>query len=540
MKKHIQFLLLSLLSGLLFMFSWPEIGFVPLIFVAFVPLFVIEENLRLSGAKRSAWNVFGYSYLSFLIWNVGATWWIWYASDTGAVLAFLANSLLMSFFFTLAHRLRKQFKTAKAILLLPICWLGFEYIHHTWDISWPWLTLGNAFSGMHQAVQWYEFTGTSGGSLWVLIINLLFFKGFKQFLLKEEFSSIKGTVQKIVFVFLIPILLSLFMYFNQHDKGAKVRVVVVQPNIDPYNEKFDYASVRTQITHFLDLATSVIDDSTQLVIGPETALPRSIEEDYLHVSEEVVMLREWMSKHPGVSILTGASTHRFYPNADEKPTVTARKVKVGGEMAYLDAYNTGVLITNTKIVSYHKSKLVPGVEQMPFPAFFGFFESFAIDLGGTTGTLGKQEERTVFEDDKGIIRAAPSICYESVYGDFMRDFVVNGSNMIAIITNDGWWKDTPGYRQHAGYARLRAIETRRSIARSANTGISCFINQRGDILEKLPWWTPGAIKADIQLNESRTLYSITGDLIGRFCMWLLALIVLFSVFKRFTRKKALA
>src|SRR5574343_444659 len=73
------------------------------------------------------------------------------------------------------------------------------------------------------------------------------------------------------------------------------------------------------------------------------------------------------------------------------------------------------------------------------------------------------------------LKLAPAVCYESVYGDFMAKYIRSGAEVICIITNDGWWGNTPGHRQHLAYAKLRAIETRKQIIRSANTGISCFV-----------------------------------------------------------------
>jgi len=170
------------------------------------------------------------------------------------------------------------------------------------------------------------------------------------------------------------------------------------------------------------------------------------------------------------------------------------------------------------------------VEQMPFPEVLKLVESYAIDLGGTSGTLGTQSERTVFKGIDPTQQAAPSICYESVYGDFMRSYIAKGANFIVIITNDGWWGETPGYKQHLAYARLRAIENRRSIVRSANTGISCIINQRGDIVKSLPYWQTGAFSGTIELNTNLTIFSITGDLLGRTASLLsIALLILYFV-----------
>jgi apolipoprotein N-acyltransferase len=165
---------------------------------------------------------------------------------------------------------------------------------------------------------------------------------------------------------------------------------------------------------------------------------------------------------------------------------------------------------------FHKSKLVPGVEKMPYPQLFGFLQDLAIDMGGTSGSLGVQDEPSVFSSSIG--KVAPVICYESVYGEYVAEYILKGAQWIAIITNDGWWGNTPGYRQHVQYARLRAVEVRRSIARSANTGVSCFINQCGDISQATPYWQDAVINQSINKNNEITFYAKHGDYIG----WLAA------------------
>ena len=164
---------------------------------------------------------------------------------------------------------------------------------------------------------------------------------------------------------------------------------------------------------------------------------------------------------------------------------------------------------------------------MPYPQYMKFLEYISVDLGGTVGSLGTQEKPSVFQH--GEIIAAPVICYESIFGEYVTQYIQQGANVIAIITNDGWWGNTPGHKQHLQYARLRAIENRRCIARSANTGISCFINQRGDILKQTTWWTPDVIEANVQLNNQQTFYTKNGDLLGKIAGYLCLLLLVYGL-----------
>lgn len=125
------------------------------------------------------------------------------------------------------------------------------------------------------------------------------------------------------------------------------------------------------------------------------------------------------------------------------------------------------------------------------------------------------------------------ICYESVYGEFVNGFIKNGANAIFIITNDGWWGNTAGHRQHMLFSVIRSIETRRSIARSANTGISCFVNQRGDISQRTEYWEPAVISSDINLNDKITFYVRYGDYIARGCTIGAVLLLIISLMLHF-------
>ncbi len=173
--------------------------------------------------------------------------------------------------------------------------------------------------------------------------------------------------------------------------------------------------------------------------------------------------------------------------------------------------------------------MVVGVELMPFAIANRWLDALAMDLGGTTGSLGRQSTRNNFEAPEWGHSVTPAICYESIYGEYLADYINNGSDLIFIITNDGWWQDTPGYKQHLAYGRLRAIEHRRSIARCANTGISCFIDQRGDIHQATDWWEPDCINGDMNANDDITFYTRYGDQIARAALFISALLLLYTL-----------
>jgi apolipoprotein N-acyltransferase len=227
------------------------------------------------------------------------------------------------------------------------------------------------------------------------------------------------------------------------------------------------------------------------------------------------------------ALFSGASTALFF---EQKNSKASRKL-VGGP-GYIEYYNTSMLLDTSNTVSFiHKSKLVLGVERVPFARWIPWLESLSIENGGTSGTLGiEKEPKVLFANG---LPCAPVICYESIYGEFISEQCRKGAEMIFIITNDGWWKDTPGYKQHMSFSRLRAIENRRCVARSANTGISCFINQRGDVLQKTSWWEPAVIKATLLQNKEITFYTKYGDVFGRSFAFVSVLLIIFAFVKKF-------
>ncbi len=528
MKKY-QLLLLSIISGLLLAFAWFPHAFVPLLFIGFVPLLMVEKIIVNSPSTHKSYFVFYFSFITFFVWNILTTWWIKNASSGGAIMAITANSLLMSFVFLSFHKVKKRVGEKYGSLIFIAFWLTYEFVHLRWDLSWPWLMLGNAFADTPKLIQWYEFTGVLGGSLWVLLVNCLLLSCFITNDLTLKFQIKKSKIVILILLMVLPISISFLLpaiVLKNHTKQAKqYKTVVVQPNIDPYNEKFS-GSYDEQLNKMFALASEKTDSSTDYVILPETALQEYLWEGELDKSQSIKKIKNYLKQFPRLKIITGASTNKAYKRW-EKLSVTARKFT--DEEGYYDSYNTILQLDNSaRIQIYHKSKLVPGVEKIPFPFIFNYFEKFALDLGGTTGSLGTQDNRSPLIALDPAIKIAPVICYESIYGEYVTEYINHGANFISIVTNDGWWGNTPGYQQHLKYGALRAIETRRWIARSANTGISCFINPLGEIIQPTKWWTPAVIAGNIELNEEITFYVRFGDYIGRIAICAAFLLILYA------------
>ncbi len=520
----------SVLSGLLLWMSWPAAGIAPLLFIALIPLLLVGESYVLPDSFSNK-TFFGLVYLSFFIFNLLTTWWIYFASLFGVCMAVVFNSLFMTLAFYFGYRIKKLAPHKFGFFPLIVIWISFEYLHMNWDLSWSWLNLGNGFSAWYQIVQWYEYTGVLGGTLWALMANVIGASSLVAMFNKDGARAVK-LIRVFSLVILIPVLVSIFRYINYVEVNDPVEIAVIQPNIDPYNEKFSGMSSSEQLNRILALADSVVDENTEYVVAPETALPDGLWENDLETHPHIQLLKKFQSNYPGLSWVIGMASNYYYEDSTKRSITARRFTEAPG---YYDSYNTAIQIEHDEPIQiHHKSKLVPGVERMPYPAIFNYLSRFAIDLGGTTGSLGTQSSPSVFTNSKGV-SIAPVICYESVYGDYLTEYIKKGASLIFIITNDGWWHNTPGYRQHLTYASLRAIELRRSIARSANTGISCFVNQRGDIIDRTSWWVPAAFKGELNRNTTMTIYALTGDILGKLMVLFSVGVVLTVVVLRFKR-----
>jgi apolipoprotein N-acyltransferase len=375
-----------------------------------------------------------------------------------------------------------------------------------------------------------------GGSLWILISNVLAFLLVVSLNRDKVSGILRFSLWVIVLV--LPVIISLVLYVKSDTKGHKQIIVkVIQPNINPYTDKFNGLTNQQQLNRILHLADSVNSSSVCYYIAPETSIDNSIWEENIANNSNIIEIRNFLKKHPDSKFVIGAITYKHYNNRLEA-TTTSNKMPDNKQGLY-DIYNSALFIdTSCKVQIYHKSKLIIGVEKIPYIQYLKPIEKYLFNVGGESVCYGSQTDRTVFVSESDSVNIAPIICYESIYGEFITGSVKKGAGVIFIITNDGWWNHSSEYAQHNNLARLRAIETRRSIARSANTGRSSVINQRGDIVNYTLWDTQTVMLNSLNYNTATTFYVKHGDYIGRYASVIAILLLCTAFAKRYLNRRS--
>jgi len=532
MKKNI---LLAILSGLLLWIAWPPTPYTTiLLFVAFVPALVAMENIITTAGERKGRKIFRITFIGFVVWNFLSVYWVYNAlKDIGEIIAipvslipYCLGPLLMAGACWLYFRLRLNVKRGWALAGLVCLWIGYEYLHQCWDLKFPWMTLGNGFATTHQWVQWYEYTGVYGGTVWVWVVNIFIFLAYVSLREAQTKQYRFKMIGAAALALLLPLGISLNRYYHYEEENNPSNIVIAQPNIDPYG-KFTSISAVEQVDILTRLSDSLAQPNTEFFIWPETALSDRTNEDHIRESRDFRTVQHFLNKYKNGNVISGLEGYKIY---DNRATKTASPLE-GSQ--FLDQFDSAVGIENSANVQiYHKSKLVPGAESLPFGDALAFMKPVFEHLGGAAGGYGVQDSSMVFYSQSGI-GSNPVICYESIYGEYVASSVRRGAQFIAVITNDGWWGNTSGKDQHMQYAKLRAIETRRWVAQSANTGISAFINQRGDVVQHTPWWVRTALKQNINLNSDLTFYVHYGDYIPRAA--LIGILLVLLTFIRFRK-----
>lgn len=539
-RSHIRVLhrfVLALASGILLGAAFPPSPFHALAYVGLIPLLVLLE------AIEGWWRALRYSYLSFLVLHILTLYWtggfvvgkdIWMMMAGSALL--IVHPLFYVLVMALYLLIRRRMGLLQGLAALPFLWIAYEYSHALGEFSFPWITLGNSQAYDIPRIQVAEFTSVYGISFFILLFNIV------GFVLVSKIASGRWTfrssgarfcIAALTVIYLAPWVYGrIAMGRGEGTHGVRqVNVGVVQPNIDPW-EKWStstynrWASYDRQLEQLIQATKSLANDRPDLVVWPETAIPFRI------LLPQMEAHLRWLRTNLDslqIPLLTGLPSTVFYDSAHVPITATRDdKWKI-----YYDDFNSATLFLPGSPTGaiYRKIVLVPFAERIPYAETFRFLiEPLKWNVG--IGMWGIGKDTLVFSlplRDGSSTLLSCMICYESVYPNYVREFVRRGAEFLVIITNDSWWGNTPGAYQHASYASFRAIENRRWIVRVANGGISGFVDPTGVIHDETKLYTESTLRGDVQPRRDQTFYARHGDIFALFCSGVAGLFVIFAL-----------
>lgn len=542
--------LLYIITGLCLAFAFPPISIYTLYFIGIALLVYIVHN------SNNFKNVFFRSYFVFLSFEMITVSWISLSGMregadkfliVGGFITMIIHSALLTLpliiYFYARKRLVRHIKSA-SVFLLPFIWVTVEYLYALPEVSFPWITAGNAFTTALHKIQFIEITGVYGISFWALIIGCLLY------LILEKASvskvSLSALFKRKDLIFLISILLVLYFipdvysiaaqsynrYNGKYSEG-KVKVSIVQPNVNPWKK---WGSKQNELVNdYVDLLriTDTAKIKSELIIFPETATPFYLLNDYY--TDKYYLIKQTVDSI-STPLLIGTPDLVYY-NDSIKAKPDSKENKTSGQK--YDSFNSAVLINpSEERVShqkYAKNKLVIASERMPYQERIPFFRdiirwsvgisSFQVGWDTTIFKLGSKAEFNT------------AICYETIYPEYFASFISKGAQFSVIITNDGWWGKLFGTHQHKEYAVLRAIENRRWIARCANTGISCVLDPYGNIYEETEINQKAIINSYVGLSRYETFYTKNPYLFPDILLYITIFILLTAVIDKIVRRR---
>lgn len=530
-------LALAVLSGCMLGFAFPPSTYGILACFGLVPLLALLE-------KVDGWrSQLKYIYIAMVVFHaITLNWTGGYAhmNDPYMMIAGGVTILVHPFFYFLPLGaylyVKRRAGWRLALAALPIFWVGYEYSHTLSEWSFPWLTLGNAQSYNQARIQIVEYTGVLGLSLWILLLNALGFYLYMSITRNGVYISRMNAVLVglITILYIAPGWYGVIVLKSLKERNSAhptVTVGIIQSNVDPW-EKWERSGMET-INLYMRMTDSLMKlpslPQPDIVLWPETAMPYYI---LAPRNENTLSLVRGKFEDINVPVLFGLPQAVYYEDTTKAPP-SAKRIAATGER--YDAFNAAAFMQPgvPDIPWYGKMKMVPIAERVPYADAFYFFDFLRWGVGIGGWQIGR--DTVVFREQKSGTQFCALICYESVYPEFVTEFVKRGAEFISIITIDSWWDRMSGAYQHHQYAIFRAVENRRWVARCAVGGFSSYIDPSGRVHEKTELFTQAVLSKPVERLSSLTFYTKYGDLIGRVCMYSGVLIV-FGLFleNRFT------
>ena len=503
---------LLLASPLLVWLALPgRFSFWPLLFICLIPLFhFLSFQRSVSAAFFSGLTTGMFFYVLQLYWIVsvlhqygGLNWFL-------AVPAMLLLVFYMSVYlalFSAGFFLLQQYARFSLLLLgVPSLWVGLDWIRSWFFSGFPWMDIGYGFWATPVLLQAADLFGHFGYTFVIVFSNLLLF-----FLGKARYSGFQRIAGVAVLACILGVT-SLYSVKRWHEiegiiKTAETAVVgVAQGNVEQ-TRKWSPQERKRTVEDYVRLSRKLVDSQpVSLIVWPETALP------FYPTRNEFLQPVSTFVTNAQVALLTGA------PWYEVEQSQTQRSVR---------HYNSAVLMepSGDFKAAYYKSHLVPYGEYVPLKKYLSFLAPLVEAAGNFS--VGTIEEPLKYDH----INAGVLICFESIFGNLARSWVENGANILINLTNDAWYGKSSAPHQSWAMTTYRAVETRRSLVRSANTGISGVIDPLGRIISESELFVEWAHADRVVLLNERTFFVRAGYLFAPICAAMSLIILMVTCVK---------
>ncbi|MEM9824830.1 MAG: apolipoprotein N-acyltransferase, partial [Bacteroidota bacterium] len=500
-----------LLSGILLAISWPPFPLTFLLLFALIPLLIAEQNLI--EQKGSTLQYLGLLFTCIFIWHLIGLQWIFGLGKVSALGIMIVDTLILLLFLLPAHFMKKAGKTQLGQLTFIAAWMSFDLLHLHWELAFPLLNLGNGLGRFPILIQWYEFTGVFGGTFWILLSNLLAYRVYQQYQVDGQLKLRSPKLRNLALVLLVPIVLSTILYFSYSENDRNLEVVVVHPNIDTRTERY-ITDQKELIDRYIQLSKKALTPTTDYLVWTENAITDGPWIEHIDEMQLLKMVRDSFADYPQTKIIVGSILYKLYRNGKPAQLPSGVTYAENLNQAYY-TYSAAAQIDpgQQNILTRTKQELVPFEESAPYPSLLTWLRNIIGNFTGFTFSAAPKNQ-DVFYAKNEPHKVTPLICYESAFGSNTADYVKAGAQVLFVMLNEGWYHDWQGASQFLNFSVVRAVESRRSIARSSNDGISAFISPRGDIIEKQEAFTPDALRQKISINDKITIYNRFGDYLG--------------------------
>lgn len=490
-------------------------------FVAFLPILLFQEKRR----PDSSWMkmAFGIPWLSLFLWQSIDLSWLSYMGWEKVFLIAASNSLIFCLPFVLRYLFLSWERRVLADFLWLSSWIALEFLHMQWSLSFPLFQLGNYLAAWPSLIQWYEWTGVLGGSLWFLVVNLMTLYALKN---GNRISSVPFI--RLASILLIPIGASVFLLNHFQEGKTRVQVLSLHPNTNCYSEKFTIPQGEL-IRNYLKHTEESLQKKTRYVLWPETAIPRGPWIDALNQDADIQLIGNLLRQYPQTNFISGINTYASSPISQNKLTALHATSSAKGTPSYL-TYNAIVQWSDQQQIQIRsKSRLVPFEEINVLPSFLKPLQKWIGSASGQEYSRLRNNPITQLGQDQRT-RSGTLICYESAFGSISNEMSRKGADVLFVLLNEGWYDNLRGAQKFLDLSIIRAIETRKSVVRSSNRGISAAISPFGQVLDQLKMQKASVLKAEVSLNERVTLYSRVGDWVAYLAILLGLLCFPFALF----------